>query len=69
MMNVIEKVIFVVTVDALESSNSQYPGNEDQPMLTDSSKGGRKREQHHLERPVFLRRWALYDSRLDFKKG
>lgn len=20
-------------------------------------------------RPVFLRRWAVYDSRLDFKKG
>lgn len=35
---VIEKAIFVVTVGALESSKkSQYPGNEDQMMLTDSS--------------------------------
>lgn len=40
MMNgrVIEKAIFVVTVDALESSKkSQYSGNEDQMRLTDSS--------------------------------
>lgn len=52
-------------------------------MLTDSSEtsvdkdavptevraDGRGSAAAPSEQPVLLRRWALYDSRLDFKKG
>lgn len=56
------------------TDSSETSVDENSP---DRSKSGWKRERRSsiiwflqgMEQPVFLHRWALYDSRLDFKKG